>query len=117
LTFREKAFNSFRKMCRMNAKILDLIFDQIKTPSIKDMERDRLGNCDRDDIFFISGPYHKRPSVFLKVLRNDSLKKQILKFLIYFFYDDSFSNVIGEKTVRVAMDFLFYVLLLLEEES
>jgi hypothetical protein len=56
LTFGEIAFNIFRKMCRMNAKILDLIFDQIKTSSIKDMERDRLGNCDIDDTFVISGP-------------------------------------------------------------
>jgi hypothetical protein len=117
LTFREKTFNFFRKMSRMNAKILDLIFDQIKTPSIKDMERDRLGNCDRDDTFVISGPNQKLSSDFLKALRNDSFKKRIVKFLIYFFYDDSFSNVIGEKTVRVAMDFFCYVLLLPEEGS
>lgn len=101
----------------MNAKRLDLIFDQIITPSIKDMERDRRGDCDRDDTFVISGPNQKRPSDFLKALRNDSFKKQIVKFFIDFFCDDSFNNVIREKTVRVTMDFLCYVLLLPEEES
>jgi hypothetical protein len=85
MTFREKVLNFFRKMCRMNAKILDLIFDQIKTPSIKDMERDRLGNCDRDDTFFILGPNQKRPSDFLKALRNDSLKKTNSQIFNLFF--------------------------------
>ncbi len=54
-------------MCRINAKRLDLIFDQIITPSIKDMERDRRSDCDRDDTFVISGPNKKTTFGFLEI--------------------------------------------------
>ena len=72
-------------MCNIKAKRVDLIFDQIKSPSIKDMERDRRGDCNRYDTFVISGPNKKQPSDFLKALRNDSFKKQLVKFFFDFF--------------------------------
>jgi hypothetical protein len=62
----------------------DLIFDQIISLSIKDMERDRRGDCNRDDTFVISGPNKKRPSDLLKALRNDSFKKNLSNFSLIF---------------------------------
>ena len=55
LTFGKIPFEIFSRMCNMKAKRVDSIFDQIISPSIKDMERDRRGDCNRNDTFVISG--------------------------------------------------------------
>ncbi len=56
LTFGKIASEFFSRMCNMKAKKVDSILDQIISPSIKDMERDHRGDCNRDDTFAISGP-------------------------------------------------------------
>ena len=102
-TFGKIAFHVMSKICRTMAKRVDLVFDTFVTPSIKDMERDRRSQSDREVEFRISGPNQKRPSDFLKALRNDSFKSELVKFFVDYFDDDSFSHIIGDKTVRVTI--------------
>jgi hypothetical protein len=100
-TFGKIASHILIKHCRTNCKRIHLIFDQILTPSIKDIERDHRIDGDREVPFIISGPNQLRPNYFLKALRKENLKKGFIKFLVDAFDDDSLCNIIGEKTVRV----------------
>lgn len=84
----------------MNCKRVDAVFDQIVTPSIKDIERDRRSDGDREVPFTISEPNQLRLNDFLKALRNNNFKIEFIK-LVDSFEDDSLCNIIGDKTVRV----------------
>ena len=85
-----------------SAKRIDLIFDRIVSPSIKDIERDRrCSGSDRDVHWNINGPEQLRPSDFIKALRNDDYKKNIVNFLIKSWADDSNATIIGGKLLYV----------------
>lgn len=108
-TFGKIARYILNKLCGTNCKRVDLVFDQIVTPSIKDIERDRRSDGDRDVPFIITGPNQLRPNDFLKALRNDNFKIEFIKFLVDSFDDDSLCNIIGDKTVRVTKGSSCYV--------
>ena len=66
----------------MNSKIIDIIFDTFITPSIKDLEKDRRDiESNRHDFYELIGAQQKRPSNFVKLLRNDKFKQSFVKFL------------------------------------
>lgn len=103
-TFGKIALHILTKLCGMNCKRVDIVFNDILTPSIKDIERDRRSGSDRDGVFTISGPNQIRPSDFLKALRSDNFKKQLVNFFASHFDNDCFSDVIGDKTVRMTVE-------------
>lgn len=109
LTFGKIAFHVLRKICQTKAKRVDLVFDTFVTPSIKDIERDRRSNSDRDVPFSITGPNKKRPSYFIKALRNDSLKRGLVKIFVESFNDECFCDIIGDKTVRITFETNCYI--------
>ncbi len=97
-----------QKLCRTSAKRIDLVFDRFITPSIKDAERDRRSKSGRDTPLKISGPNQQRPSDWLKALRNDSFKTELVKFFIDAFQDDSLAHIIAQKTLYVTCESLCY---------
>ncbi|KAI9559499.1 hypothetical protein GHT06_013493 [Daphnia sinensis] len=93
-----------QKLCRTSAKRIDLIFDRFIMPSIKDAERDRRSNSERDMPIKISGPNQQRPTDWLKALRNDCFKRELSKYLIEAFQDDSLSHIIADRTLNVTFE-------------
>lgn len=70
----------WEKLCHSKAKRIELVFYRIVNPSIKDAERDRRSNSERGLPIKISGPNQQRLSDFLKALRNDCFKQELVKF-------------------------------------
>jgi hypothetical protein len=103
------------KLCKLKAKTIHLVFDRILSPSIKDLERDVRSDCDRSTNYGSFGKKQKRPANFLKALRNDSFKIQLVKFLADAFEDDSYINILVEKTVYITEDTNCYSYKVLED--
>ena len=90
------------KLCNLKAPRIDIIFDQIKTPSIKDYERDQRSKAnDRSLNYQISGPLQTRPPKFKDALRNDQFKDSLIQFLVNSWEDDSFADIISYKLIYV----------------
>ena len=69
------------KLCHLKAPQIDLVFDQIKSPSIKDYDRDQRSKAnDRSLNDQISGPAQTRPPKFNDALRNDAFKDSLIAF-------------------------------------
>ena len=91
-----------RRLCNLKASRIDLVFDQIVSPSIKDCERDsRAGSENRSMSYSIGGPGQKRPRDFLKALRNDGFKDSLVNYLVESWQDESNAQIIGEKQIYV----------------
>lgn len=75
-SFGKSSRHILQRICAFRAKtihlIRDLIFDRATSPSIKDMERDKRTDSDRDVPFKIAGDYQLRPIDFIKALRNNN---------------------------------------------
>ncbi len=93
-----------QKLCNVRASRIDLVFDRIMTPSIKDAERDNRSVSERDVPFNISGPNQQRPSDFLKASRNDNFKRELVQCFIDYWQDDSLAQIIGNKKIYVTCD-------------
>lgn len=96
------------KICQYAAKRVDLVFDRVTSPSIKDVERDRRSDSDRNSSFKISGPNQRRSEDFIKSLRNDEFKKEVVRFLVSSWSDDSLASIIGEKVLHVTQESTCY---------
>jgi hypothetical protein len=108
-TFGKVAKHILKDLCRTSAKRIDLVFDQILTPSIKDAERDRrCTTTGRDAAYNISGPNQVCPSNFIGELRNDNFKRAFVKFLVNAMEDDSFAEILGQKSLNITQDSLCY---------
>ena len=108
-TFGKVAKHILKELCRTSAKRIDLVFDQILTPSIKDAERDRrCTTTGRDAAYNISGPNQVCPSNFIGELRNDNFKRAFVKFLVIAMEDDSFAEILGQKSLYITQDSLCY---------
>ncbi|KAK4028865.1 hypothetical protein OUZ56_021884 [Daphnia magna] len=83
------------------AKEIHLVFDNIVSPSIKDLERDRRGTSERHTHYTILGLKQKRPSNFLNALWSDTFKLQLGKLLSIGFGNNSLSTIVGEKHLFV----------------
>lgn len=101
MQYAKMARHILQKLCRTSAKRIDLIFDLFIMPSIKDAERDRRSNSERDMLIKILGLNQQRPSDWLKALRNDCFKRELSKYLIGAFQDDSLSHIIAHRTLNV----------------
>ena len=89
------------RLCRFPARRIDLVFDLVSSPSIKDCERDRRSNEERSAPFRIFGPNQHRPQDFIKSLRNDNFKREIVRFLVESWSDDSLASILGDKVVHI----------------
>ena len=87
------------KLVNVDAKEIHLVFDNISSPSIKDIERDRRGNSDRHTNYSNLGLKQKRPTNFLLALRSDSFKKEFMELLSNGFTDPSLSSILGDKVL------------------
>ena len=77
----------------MKTPQIDLVFDQITTPSKKDYERDQRSKAnDRSLNYQISGPAQTRPPKF---------KDALIAFLVNSWKDNSFVNIISDKSIYV----------------
>ncbi len=59
----------------LSSKLVDIIFDTYEMPSIKRMERERRGLCDRN--YKITGPQQTRPVDFNEALKSLSFKNGV----------------------------------------
>ena len=87
-----------RKLCSsFSPKRVDIVFDKIVTPSIKDNERDiRAQGLDRHTAYEISGPVQNRPNDFVGALRNNAFKQALIKFLVISWEDEANANIIQD---------------------
>ena len=72
--FGEVARFMLKKICKQKAKVIYLVFDKTDSPSIKDCERDKRADDDRDIAYQITGPDQKRPGNWLKAYVKISLR-------------------------------------------
>ena len=76
----------------------------MKTPSIKDYERDQRSKAnDRSLNYQISGPAQTRPPKFKDAFRNDAFKDSLIVFLANSWNDNSFVNIINDKLIYVTL--------------
>jgi hypothetical protein len=100
-TFGKLALFIMEKLCKTEAQEVHLVFDSYKSPSIKDCERSSRANEYSDVIFSITGPDQKCPSNFVQSLRSNSFKTSLISFLIDYFENDIFCEVIKSKKIYV----------------
>lgn len=95
-TFGQLAIYILKKACKTSSNRIDIIFDKFVTPSIKDIERDRRAGCtERSNVFNITGEDQKLPKDFIKALRNDSFKSELVTFLVNYWATDNIIGILG----------------------
>jgi len=104
------------RLCRFPARRIDLVFDLVSSPSIKDCERDRRSNEERSAPFRIFGPNQHRPQDFIKSLRNDNFKREIVRFLVESWSDDSLASILGDKVVHITHESFCYRLQVINDK-
>ena len=86
------------RICAEKGNELHMVFDKVKSPSIKDCERDeRSKNVSRDSSYQITGPGQHTPSNWLEALRSDNFKVSLNKFLVDIWENDCFGGILKEK--------------------
>lgn len=85
-------------------------------PSIKDAERDRRSNSERDMSIKISGPNNSTLQTGSKLYATSFSKKELSQYLIELFQDDSFSHIIADKTLNVTFESSCYSFIVVEGE-
>ena len=77
-----------------SAKRIDIVFDKILTPSIKNNQRDiPAQDLGRHTSYEISGPVQKRLTNFVGALCNNAFKQTLIKFLVTSSEDDANTNI------------------------
>ena len=83
----------------LSSKRVDIVFDTYEEPSIKGMERERRGACDRN--YKIIGPQQTRPGDFNEALKSPSFKRELPTFLLNEWKEQAFAHIIHERHVYV----------------
>ena len=83
----------------LSSKRVDIIFDTYEMSSIKRMERERRGTCDRN--YKIIGPQQRRPVYFNEALKPPSFKTELPTFLLNEWKEQAYAHIIHERHVRV----------------
>ena len=99
-----------KKICKLDVSRMDVVFDRILSPSIKDCERDnKAAGSNRHDTYVIAGAAQKRPTNFAAALRNDQFKDSLVKFLVTSWEDNSNADILKWKTTlcNVRREMLF----------
>ena len=82
-----------------SSKHVHIIFDPYEMPSIKRMERERRGTCDRN--YKNIGPQQTRPVDFNEVLKSPSFKTELPTFLPNGWKEQACAHIIHEPHVYV----------------
>lgn len=85
---------------------VDIVFDQYKSPSIKDYERNLRNEANSMD-FNISGPMQVRPTDFNKGLKNIKFKQALVTFLIDHWRQPEMVPFIGQTIINLNYDFCY----------
>ena len=83
----------------LSSKRVDIIFDTYEMPSIKRMERERRGTCDRN--YNIIGPQQTRPDDCSEALKSPSFKTELPTFLLNEWKEQACAHIIHERHVYV----------------
>ena len=83
----------------LSSKRVDIVFDTYEEPSIKGMERERRGTCDRN--YKIIGPQQTRPVDFNEALKSPSFKRELPTFLLNEWKEQAYAHIIHERHVYV----------------
>ena len=83
----------------LSSKCVDIIFDTYEVPSIKRMERERRGMCDRN--YKNIGPQQIRPADFNQALKSPSFKTELPTFLLNEWKEQYYAHIIHERHVYV----------------
>ena len=81
-----------------SSKRVDIIFDTYEMPSIKRMERERRGTCDRN--YKSIGPQQTRPADLNDVLKSPSFKT-LPTFLLNEWKEQAYAHIIHERHIYV----------------
>ena len=83
----------------LSSKRVDVVFDTYEEPSIKGMERERRGTCDRN--YKIIGPQQTRPADFNEALKSLSFKRELPTFLLNEWKEQAYAHIIHKRHVYV----------------
>ncbi|XP_031341089.1 uncharacterized protein LOC116169200 [Photinus pyralis] len=108
MTFGKLAGQILSKICQLKGNRIDIIFDKIISPSIKDLERESRGIFDRDVEYSITGPDQKRPTDLFKALRSDKFKSSLVEFLVQEWCQDHYATILGDKIIYVNCNDICY---------
>ena len=87
-----------RNICNAKGTVIHFISDKTVSPSIKDAERDsRSKDAYRSTSFAIGGPKQERPSDWLRALRCDAFKKELIQFLVDNWAEGNYAYILKEK--------------------
>ena len=83
----------------LSSKRVDIVFDTYEEPSIKGMERERRGTCDRN--YQIIGPQQNCPPDFNEALKSPSLKRELPIFQLNEWKEQAYARIIHARHVYV----------------
>ena len=89
-----------KKICAMKSKRIDLVFDNYRSPSIKDIERAQRSS-DKHTKYEISGPEQERPSDMSTALKSVMFKEALVSFLSEHWQCQHLSQVTGNKIIYI----------------
>ena len=98
-TFGRLAATILIQATALSSKRVDIIFDTYEMPSIKRMERERRGMCDRN--YKNIGPQQIRPADFNEALKSPSFKTELPSFLLNEWKEQAYAHIIHERHVYV----------------
>ena len=97
-TFGRVARSYLLRAVSHSTKLVDFVFDDYPTTSVKDSERVRRG-IDDGQTFVLEGPKQVRPPTFNRALGSRSFKQQFPHFIAEEWKDQSYAQIIGSRDV------------------
>ena len=98
-----------RNICNAKGTVVYFISDKTVSPSIKDAERDsRSKDAYRSTSFAIGGPKQERPSDWLRALRCDAFKKELIQFLVDNWAEGNYAHILKEKILYANCGNVYY---------
>ena len=101
VTFEGVARQVLMMLCRYSSPTVHVVFDQEITPSIKDHEREKRFKSGCSENYSNTGGDMRRPANFIKALRSNSFKNDLVKFMIQAWQSNDKAHIIGSKTLFV----------------
>ena len=96
---RQARRNNPHSTTALSSKRVGIIFDTYEMPSIKRMEMERRGMCDRN--YNNIGPQQIRPADFNEALKSPSFKTELPTFPLNEWKEQAYAHIIHERHVYV----------------
>lgn len=87
------------RLMELEGREIHFVSDKWVEPSIKGDERQSRVMSSTAEIYTLRGASQKRPAKWLPALKSTSFKQCLIKFLVDYWADDSFANIIGDKVL------------------